>query len=225
MKKIGAVLLALIPLGLFAQSAKWDTIPVLPEHYQARVALFKAEPVVKGKILFLGNSLTEGGNWKKLLKDSAVLNRGIGGDITFGVLLRLDDVIKRQPSKVFILIGINDLAKNIPDEVIQENIFSIVKKIKRGSPQTQIFLQSILPTNSSFKTFPVNYRNKDEHVITINEQLMKYGDRLGYTYVDLYSGFVNSHGVLEPTLSSDGLHLNPAGYLTWIKILQASKCL
>src|SRR5215469_2048183 len=84
----------------------FDTIGFVPEYYPQRVAIFEKEPVVTGRIIFLGNSITQFGDWKKLLNDSTVINRGIGGDITFGVLKRLDDVIKRQPSKLFLLIGI-----------------------------------------------------------------------------------------------------------------------
>src|SRR3954470_24562286 len=72
-----------------------DTISVLGDVYKTRMAQFESEPVVTGKIIFLGNSITQGGDWKKLLNDSTIINRGIGGDITFGVLKRLDDVIKR----------------------------------------------------------------------------------------------------------------------------------
>ena len=83
---------------------------------------FKSEPMVTGKIVFLGNSITEMGDWKKLTGDSTVINRGIGGDITFGILQRLDEVLNRKPSKIFLLIGINDIGKDIPPAVIADNI-------------------------------------------------------------------------------------------------------
>src|SRR4030095_7767016 len=84
------------------------TVGFVPEYYPLRVATFEKEPVVPGPITFLGNSIKQIGDWKKLLNDSTVINRGIAGDITFGVLKRLDDVARRQPSKLFLLIGIND---------------------------------------------------------------------------------------------------------------------
>ena len=67
----------------------WNTIPNMPQHYVERIASFKNQPVVTGKIMFLGNSITEGADWIKLLKDSTVINRGISGDITFGILIAL----------------------------------------------------------------------------------------------------------------------------------------
>ncbi len=62
----------------------YDTLPNLPEHYASRLAKFKVEKATRNHILFLGNSITEGGNWRKLLGDSTVINRGISGDNTLG---------------------------------------------------------------------------------------------------------------------------------------------
>ena len=211
----------LFPAYLLAQRT-WDTIPYGPDYYRAQYEKFKKEAVVKGKVIFLGNSITEAGNWKKLLKDSTVVNRGISGDITFGILNRIDEVVNRQPSKLFLLIGINDIAKNIPDEVIMENIFSIVSKVRGLSPKTKIFVQSILPTNNSFPDSP-DHKNKDDHVITVNAQLQKYGDRLQYTYVDLYSKFTDNESRLDAKYTVDGLHLNAMGYIHWVDILNNLK--
>jgi lysophospholipase L1-like esterase len=225
LKSIRDILFVLLCFISFAgYTQKWDTIPILPELYKQRVELFKKEPVVEGKIIFLGNSITQGGNWKQLLKDSTVINRGIGGDITFGVLGRLDDVMKRKPSKLFLLIGINDISKNIPDEVIMENIFSIVNKIRGGSPKTEIYVQSILPLNPTFEKFPANY-DKAPQVMTLNAQLKKFADRLKYTFVDLYPKFSDKDNLLDVKYSTDGLHLNAAGYHHWVAILKELKYL
>lgn len=215
-----------IVLGALTADAQrsWDTIPNLPDHYRARLETFGKQSPGKGKIMFLGNSITEGGNWKKLLNDSTVINRGISGDITFGILHRLDEIIKHKPSKLFLLIGINDISKNIPDEIILENLLTIISKIHSGTPATKIYVQSILPTNNSFKEFPRNY-DKNDHVITINTQLKKYADRMNYTFVDLYSGFLDKESKLETKYSSDGLHLNSLGYAHWIELLKNLKYL
>src|SRR5437899_1727406 len=93
-----------------AQNIQYDTIRYAKKHYAKRVALFKSEPVKKGRIIFLGNSIMEFGDWQKLLHDSTVINRGVAADNTFGVLDRLEDVIIRQPGKLFIEIGINDIS-------------------------------------------------------------------------------------------------------------------
>jgi lysophospholipase L1-like esterase len=209
-------------LELIAQKRNYDTLPNLPEHYTKRLAEFKKQPIVKGKVIMLGNSITEGGNWKKLLKDSTVINRGISGDVTFGVINRLDDIIKRQPSKVFLLIGINDLSRKTPDEVILENLFSIVSKIRSGSPSTEVFVQSILPTNETFKNFIPNFKGKASSILTINTQLQRYANKMKFTYVDLYSKFLDANGLMDAKYATDGLHLNELGYQHWVSILRST---
>src|SRR5690349_11439493 len=70
-----------------------DTLPVLPDVYASRLAQFEREPVATGRVVMLGNSITQGGDWGRLTGDSTVVNRGIGGDVTFGVRARLDEVV------------------------------------------------------------------------------------------------------------------------------------
>lgn len=206
--------------SLSAQTQKYDTLPNLPEHYLTRMKTFISEPIALGKIMMVGNSITEGGNWRKLLNDSTIINRGISGDVTFGVLNRVDDIVKRKPSKLFLLIGINDLSRKTPEEVVIENIFNIIAKIHAGSPKTQIFVQSILPLNESFKQFPKNFRENGNHIITINGQIAKYAEKFNYTYVDIYSKFLDKDGNMGSNYSTDGLHLNLLGYQHWAGILK-----
>ena len=197
----------------------FDTIPFLVEHYAKRVAMFEMEPVVTGQVIFLGNSITEGGNWRDLTGSQNVLNRGIGGDVTFGILQRLDDVIKRKPSKLFILIGINDIGKDIPISKIADNYRKIVRRVKTGSPQTRIFVQSILPVNPTVNRFPQHY-DKEYQVLRCNEELRKLATNEDVQFVNLYPLFVNNQQLLEPNLTNDGLHLNSEGYRLWVKHLK-----
>jgi lysophospholipase L1-like esterase len=220
MKGIAFVVFLIATVTCSAQS--WDTIPVLPDYYKAKLAAFRKQKETTGKILFLGNSITEMGNFKKLLGDSGVVNRGIGGDITFGIMQRLDEVTRFKPSKLFLLIGINDLYKKIPEDVVLENMFLIISRIHKGSPNTQVFVHSILPVNKSFKNFPKGY-DLMENISVINTQLSKISKRFNYTYVDLYKEFTDKEGNLNAGYSRDGLHLNDAGYKLWIKILKDAK--
>jgi lysophospholipase L1-like esterase len=202
----------------------FDTIPFIPDHSVKRMALFASEPFATGQVIFLGNSITEGGPWASLIKDKPILNRGIGGDITFGVLKRLDDIIKRQPSKLFILIGINDIGKDIPDAVIADNCRKIVERVQKGSPKTEVFLQSILPVNPTVKNFPQHY-DKQEHVTATNRLLKDIAAKANITYVDLHSIFLNGNKLLNEQFTNDGLHLTQAGYEAWVKFLVEKKYL
>ena len=220
-------LICIFLLGIGFESfcqAKYDTIPNVPDHYAIRLAKFKSEAVTTGKILFLGNSITEGGNWRKLLKDSSVVNRGISGDNTFGVLNRLDEITRHKPAKVFILIGVNDLSKNIPPAMTIENIFAIVNKIHAGSPKTSVYVQSILPVNPTVKGFMTRFSKQDD-ILEINKQLAKYPDALKYTFVNLHDQFLDEKKLLDARFTGDGLHLNAAGYVHWVQYLKKQKYL
>jgi lysophospholipase L1-like esterase len=199
----------------------FDTIPFLPEHYARRVAQFEKEPLIIGKIIFLGNSITEGGPWAELTGDRSVVNRGIGGDITFSVLGRLNDIIKRKPSKVFILIGINDIAKDIPAAVIADNVKKIIDRLRAGSPDTKIYLQSILPLNPLYPGFPQHY-DKSDQVIKTNELLRQAAASATVTFINLYPLFLNDQLRLDEKFTGDGLHLNRSAYEQWVSYLKAS---
>ena len=75
-------------------------------YYQGRMELFNSLTPPKNAIVFLGNSITERGAWGELLPGQPIMNRGIGGDNTFGVLARLEGVANAQPKKLFLLIEI-----------------------------------------------------------------------------------------------------------------------
>jgi lysophospholipase L1-like esterase len=222
MRVLFSLLLLFIATSGFSQA--WDSLPRLPDVYRKRMEQFQKEKLTEGKIVFLGNSITQGGDWKKLLNDSTAVNRGIGGDVTFGVLRRLHEVARFKPSKLFLLIGINDLANRIPEELVLENIFRIVADIKRRSPKTKVYVQSILPVNPGFKNFPEGYE-LNESVVVINTQLSKIGTKFGYTYIDLHQHFVNNEGLMNEKFSTDGLHLNLSGYQWWVKVLKDDKYL
>ena len=198
-----------------------DTIGFIPEFYKVCVDKFEKEPVVAGRIIFLGNSITQIGDWKKLLNDTTVINRGIAGDITFGVLRRLGEVIGRQPSKLFLLIGINDIGKDIPDSVIASNVRKIIIRVQAGSPSTMIYLQSILPLNPDVKNFPQHY-DKQEHVLSTNKLLKNVAKETHCTYINIHDLFTDKQGRLDAKYTFDGLHLAPAfgGYEIWVAYLR-----
>ena len=202
-----------------AQSqAKWDST-YRPGIYEFDAQLCKSYPHSTNDIVFLGNSITDRVDWNELLGMSNVHNRGISGDITFGVLQRLDEVIEGHPAKVFILIGINDVSKNIPDSVIFKNYKKITDRIKAGSAHTHVYFQTLLPVNNEFTQFK-NHYNKDEHILWLNEQIKTLEKEKNITVIDLYPHFLNDENKLDKKYTLDGLHLNAEGYKVWAGILQ-----
>ena len=98
-----------------------------PAVYYPMLEAFEYHSISEEDIVFLGNSITFWADWPVLLDDCNVKNRGIPGDNTYGLKERSYEVIQAKPAKVFIMIGINDLAKNIPDSVIFKNSQEIIR--------------------------------------------------------------------------------------------------
>lgn len=197
--------------------------PVYPDslfstYYHQRVTLFRVLPQTKDDIIFLGNSITDGGEWSELFADQRIKNRGISGDNTIGVLNRLDEVYNRKPAMVFLLIGTNDLARNTAADTIVKNICRIAALIKQFSPQTKLFVQSIFPVNERFGKFS-GHMSKKKEISEVNRQLRFYASEYRYSYVDLFAALADSSGRLDTAYTNDGLHLTGAGYLRWKEVI------
>ncbi len=199
-----------------AMAQKWDST-YRPGLYHQKHANFKSYPNSSSDIIFLGNSITDYANWNELLQLPHAKNRGISGDITFGVLERLSEVTEGKPAKVFILIGINDIARNIPDSVILHNYKRIIERIQHESPNTKIYFNSVLPVNNSF-TDRAHF-NKDEHIAYVNAGLEKLCAEKKITFINIHPLFLDENKKLDKQFTYDGLHLNAQGYQAWAKIL------
>jgi lysophospholipase L1-like esterase/acetyl esterase/lipase len=188
-------------------------------YYRQKVSQFRLiRDTETGEIIFLGDSITDFAEWADLFKNNKMKNRGISGDRTRGILNRLDEVINRKPAKVFIMIGINDIAANIPDSVILQNYTTIIQRLRTALPATGIYIQSILPTNGTFPEFP-RHQRKEEHIHAINTYLQQLAAEQRCIYVDLYHAMLDSEGRLNKQYTNDGLHLTGEGYLVWKKVL------
>jgi lysophospholipase L1-like esterase len=219
MKK-GLFVLMFLPVCFWvrAQNVAWDST-YRPGGYDLKVGLFESYPNSEKDVVFLGNSITAGVDWEELLQLPRAKNRGISGDITFGVLQRLSEVTEGHPAKVFVLIGINDISRNIPDSVILYNYGRIMQRLRDESPRTKVYFQTLLPVNGTFTQFK-NHYNKDEHIAAVNEGLKKIAERYGVTVIDLHAHFMDSAGRLDAGYTADGLHLNAKGYAIWKGLLQ-----
>ena len=215
---VSTLLLVVLFIHSFAQQANYD-INFRPKNYQTLVEKFKAEPIKKDDFVFLGNSITAGTDWSKLLDLPQAKQRGISGDITYGVLERLQEIIDGKPKKIFILIGINDISRNIPDSLILSNYKAIIERIRTGSKKTKIYFYTLLPVNASFAKFK-NHYNKEEHILYLNSEIKKFASIKNVTVIDLYSKFLDNENRLKADLTYDGLHLLPTGYQVWKQVLE-----
>jgi len=182
-------------------------------HYPERISFFKANPLKKGDIVFLGNSLTElAGDWGGRLGISHVDNRGIVSDHTYGVLARLNEIVYYKPSNIFLEIGINDLAlSQYTAQYVADNISEIVKIIHSESPNTHIYVQTILPTTSTSLITKIK---------AANQMLMDKAATEAFTLIDLYPLFIDSNGLMKSIYTTDGTHLTEAGYQVWVNRLK-----
>lgn len=201
-----------------AQTPAWDS-SFRPNNYALKVEQFRSYPNSTKDIIFLGNSITEYTQWNELLGRSDVRNRGISGDITFGVLQRLDEVTEGKPAKVFILIGVNDISRNIPDSIVLRNYATMIQRIKKESPATKIYFHTLLPVNDEFTQHKRHY-DKGDHILYVNEELKKLAAKEKITLIDLYPHFLNTDKKLDKNYTIDGLHLNAKGYQLWADILK-----
>jgi lysophospholipase L1-like esterase len=204
-------------LSLHAQSVTYDS-SYQSTYYGQKVTLFRLLPNEPNEIIFLGNSITDIGEWTEIWQNLKVKNRGISGDNTFGVLSRLDEVLASKPDKVFIMIGINDIARNIPDSVILANYHKMIERIQSASPKTKIIIQSILPTNNNFTQFK-NHQNKAAHIAFVNEALKVLCNDKGLSYLNLHDSFLDENAKLNALYTNDGLHINGYGYMLWKKMI------
>ena len=189
------------------------------EIYLSRVALFNSETLEKNQVIFLGNSLTQGGKWNEYFPDSKTVNRGIIGDNTEGTLARLDKIIEAKPSKLFFLSGVNDISQNYDNDYICKNMKEIIYRIKTGSPETVIYFQSLLPVNNSFGRYK-KLINKEKQIEKLNKQIAKLCKDEGINFINLYSSFLEKKRLLNPKYTTDGLHLNEDGYAVWISLIR-----
>lgn len=189
-------------------------------HYKERLAYFKQMPDLKKEIVFLGNSITEAGPWQEVAGRKRVQNRGISGDVTFGVIHRLDEVLAAKPAKVFILIGINDLKRGIPVQYIAANYERIARSIQSRSPKTKVYFQSVLPVAEAMLSFSYS-RISNDAIDKLNQELLKVAQENGCTYVNLHDEvFADTSGTLKTELTTDGLHLKPSAYILWAAYLR-----
>jgi len=183
--------------------------------YEHRKNHFKKLPMQKDAIVMLGNSLTQSCEWSELLENPKMVNRGIAGDMTGGLLMRLNEITQHQPAKIFLMIGVNDLnIYSIAD--ILKNYEVIVSDILLKTPSSKLYLQSILPVNNQVR----NSGKSNSDIVFLNKEIENIASKNGLVFLNLHSLFLDEDGQLDSRLTQDGIHLDASGYLIWKKELE-----
>lgn len=178
----------------------------------------------KNTIVFLGNSITKVGKWQELIPGQNIINKGISGDITTGVLARLEDCLATRPEKIFVMIGINDLKIGKAIDTITANQKKIIEKIKRLSPKTKIYMQSTLPVHEIMLA-DIYKRLNNQDIAKMNAALKMVCKQLKVKYIDLHPIMLDENAQLKKSWSTDGLHLRPEAYVAWVAYLKTNKLL
>lgn len=216
MKRVSILLLLTIlaTIASLAQEVYHNNL-----YYYQRTSLFEKLPIDSDDIIFLGNSITDNCEWHELFDNPNIKNRGIGSDVSMGVYERLAPIVEGKPAKIFLMIGINDVSHDLSTDSIVGNITRIVRKIRHDSPATQLYIQSMLPTNDSFGQYR-KIVGKAPQIIEINQRLKQLAQAEQCTYIDLYSHLTTPGSTdLNPTYTNDGLHLMGDAYLVWREVL------
>jgi lysophospholipase L1-like esterase len=161
-------------------------------------------------IVFLGDSITQGGDWGAWFPEVNAINQGIGGDTTDDVLRRLGAVVAAAPDEILLLVGTNDLGTRQSVEHLVRNIQSILVELRRDLPGARLLVQSILPRGREFA----------DRIQEANIHLRQFAATVHAQYLDLWPTFALEDGELNPLYSDDRLHLNAAGYDAWLSELR-----
>lgn len=170
-----------------------------------QVSLFKRLPHRTSNIVFMGTSLTQGFPLQEIFGNCDLINRGIGGNTATDILRRIDEAIEGKPKKIFLEVGTNDIGRE--GETIDSvfvNLKQIIATIKKESPITKIYVQSVLPFGINKNTLIEQYNNK----------VAAYCKANNLTFINIYPLFLDRNKMAD-SLTTDGTHLKGDGYFIW----------
>ncbi|MFV7789571.1 GDSL-type esterase/lipase family protein [Aliarcobacter lanthieri] len=161
----------------------------------------------KYEIVMIGDSITDGAEWYELLNIDNIQNRGIGGDTTDGILLRLDS-INQSIKKAFIMIGINDITMYKSIDEIYNNYIKIIDILEKKG--IKIYIQSTLYLGNNY----YNSKSINSKVDELNKKLEELAKNKDLTFINLNKIFA-PNGYLDNKYTNDNVHLNGEAYLLW----------
>jgi acyl-CoA thioesterase-1 len=188
-----------------------------------RAADLKLGPPPKGtaRVVFLGDSITEGWKLEKSFPGKPYVNRGISGQTSSQILLRFrQDVIDLHPKVAVILAGTNDLAGNTGPATLAQIEGNLASMAQLGrANRINVVLCSLLPTVHYW--WHPQVPNPAHRIAALNRWLQAYAAREHYVYVNYYAVMKDASGALRHDLSPDGVHPSAAGYAVMAPLAQA----
>ena len=172
---------------------------------------------VENQTVLLGDSITDHFNWYELFYDfskvsgQAVYNRGISGDTTDRLLERLyDNVLSIKPRNLVILIGTNDMNRNVPHSATIENMESIIRETKKACPDVNLIIEAVYPINEKMRHRSDKRSNKK--IGNINNEYSRLCEKYDCVWLDFTNQLRDDKGNLKSKYTYDGLHINAQAY-------------
>ena len=202
---------AVLLVGLAsAAAAQAPARPLAHDSYWREKASFFDAFHAPASVVMVGDSLTDGAEWRELFPGVAIVNRGIDGDTADGVLERIGAIVALRPAKVFVMIGINDFVAGRSVDAVLRSYGRIVAALRESG--AEVFVQSTLMCNAA-KAAWAGCAAANGKVAQLNARLAALGAK-GPTFIDLNAKLAGAAG-LKSELTFDGVHLNGAGYRLW----------
>jgi len=183
-------------------------------YYLTKKSVFEQSNVKDVDKIFIGDSITDYGEFQEYFSNEVVLNRGIRNDVSKGVVKRINEVVGRNSKEAYLMIGVNDIRYSTNRNNFESHITTIVKSFE--GENSKLFIQSILPVNNGLFGNEVSNKKVQE----FNEVLQRIAQENGIEYIDLHASFVDKNGQLDEEFTIDGIHLNGAGYKVWMDALR-----
>jgi len=211
------IMSALLFSGLELEAQDWPNL----NRFRAENALLGAPEKSEKRVVFMGNSITQGWIEKRpeFFSKNPYINRGISGQTTPQMLIRFrQDVIALQPKVVVILAGTNDIAGNTGPstlEMIEDNLASMAELANAN--EIRVVLSSVLPAyDYPWKTG----MEPAEKIVTLNAWIKSYCEKRGFTYLDYFTPLADDRHGMKAELTYDGVHANVAGYKVMEPLVQ-----
>ncbi|PMO03830.1 lysophospholipase [Vibrio splendidus] len=161
-------------------------------------------------LVMFGDSITEWAPWADIFRDVSMVNRGLAGDTTTGMLRRIDTTLNVKPKLVCFMAGVNDLAQGYDVEYIYQNYIDMLKVWQEND--IRILVQSTLYVGSKLQGL-------NPSVELLNSKISEYCSQQGIAFLDVNS-VLSPNQLLSNEYSCDDLHLNAKAYQVWAEVLQ-----
>jgi lysophospholipase L1-like esterase len=191
--------------------------------YHAANEDLKKQPADPKRVVFMGDSITDGWHLDEFFPGKPYVNRGISGQTTPQMLVRMfPDVIDLKPAAVIILAGTNDISHNTGPEtatMVEENLQAMTELAQAHG--IKVILCSIMPI-ADYGPMKMSEGRPPADILKLNAWLKDYAQKAGAVYADYFSVLADDKGALKPGISRDGLHPNADGYKLIVPVAEAA---